>query len=297
MSLDKQKPSTATPDSFFVVHCEPPNANDLMFKSLVELVQMADKYNVKLTLQFTPQWAEMILSDKQELNLLRQWQRNGHEVAAQHHGPSVYIPWDGYTNKDNWRVWRDKAHEETRRMRIQTAQEQKRMVKGEILGFQGWKEKYLGAMDDYVTLLNKLASPETVKTATMTDKDTDWPPEIPYSTDGFDPEEAVSRPELVNASRHSRPHVGQLYTRKVYELGMGFLGDPIRLNKLKEEYLSVKEGEVFGVVTHEFNFARTPEIVEEWFKFLKEQDPEGKHNKTVSMIMEDFLQGSLAENN
>ncbi|HDY75539.1 MAG TPA: hypothetical protein ENH49_03350 [Candidatus Marinimicrobia bacterium] len=86
-------------DSFFEVHLEPRNANDDAFNSLNELVDAADGYGAKLTLLFTPPWAEMILSDDAKLNLITRWKQNGHEIGGHHHGPSV-CSWDGYTNID-----------------------------------------------------------------------------------------------------------------------------------------------------------------------------------------------------
>ena len=67
------------------------------FFKLKQMIDTATAYNVPLTMEFSPDWVQMILSDPSKLNLVRQWQQWGHEVAGHHHG-IFHCVWDGYTN-------------------------------------------------------------------------------------------------------------------------------------------------------------------------------------------------------
>lgn len=86
------------PVSFFAIHFEPRSATNSTFEYLKDLIADADQYRIKLTLQFTPSWAKLILNDPVKIEHLRKWQENGHEVAAHHHGAHHGLDADGYTN-------------------------------------------------------------------------------------------------------------------------------------------------------------------------------------------------------
>ncbi len=115
---------------------------------LVDLVALADQYNIKLTLKFIPQWAGYIIIDDKRLSLVRTWEANGHELAVHHHGPS-HVHWDGYTDNPNWKDDR----------------------------------RYLGSIDDMMKLLNQLPVSGQMLTSGQTDEDTDWPDHIIYETE------------------------------------------------------------------------------------------------------------------
>ncbi len=227
---------------FFAVHCEPTTANLRMFDALSRMVRIADAYSVKLTIEFTPQWAEMILKDKEKLTLVRSWQKSGHEIGAHHHPVQHKGTWDGYTSR-------------------------KDMVND---------GRYRGTMDDFIEILNKLASPEKIRTLGSPDED-DWVRGIPYRTEGFETGGAASLPARM-----------MLNETTVYDLGYGYLGNRQRLTVLKNKYRATRQDQVFGVVTHVFNYLENPKLIEAWFKFLKEQDTTGRRNKTVSAIMKEF---------
>jgi len=107
-------------DCFFAVHCEPlpPDKRvfDTAFEALRKTVRLAERYRVKITFEFTAQWAEMILADKQKLPTLRQWEKDGHEIGAHHHPIWVHTVWDGYTDiprqdlKETRTDWLGKTH-------------------------------------------------------------------------------------------------------------------------------------------------------------------------------------------
>ena len=89
---------------FIVLHMEDGENNSYPsenFPRLDSLVNEADKYDIKLTLEFNPSWADFFLSHPSQLQRLRGWEVNGHEIALHHHGPSR-PDWNGYTNDQNY---------------------------------------------------------------------------------------------------------------------------------------------------------------------------------------------------
>ncbi|MBI3693509.1 MAG: hypothetical protein HY238_01530 [Acidobacteria bacterium] len=251
-----------TPDCFFALHLEPTTANDTLFAAVVRLVELAERYKVKVTFEFTPQWAEMILADEKKLALLRKWQKNGHEVGAQHHPMFHPGGWDGYTDVDP---------KELKDTRI------------DAVGRSRPREKYLGTMSDFMRLLNRLAAPERVVTGAFGRPPTwsqvparlEFPRGVFYETEGI----------------HEPPRPPRLIGRQHWELPMFFVGNDAMVLELSQMYEETKEmeGDIVGFITHEFNFQGAPDVIERWFKFLQSKDPEGKHNKTVSQIMKERL--------
>lgn len=91
-----------------VIHCDPddPSQNDNWpekristqgWGMLNQMVKYASSKNVNLTIQLTPQWAYMILSDTAKIDSVKSWQNNGHELAAHHH-LHLHTYWDGHSN-------------------------------------------------------------------------------------------------------------------------------------------------------------------------------------------------------
>ncbi len=83
--------------SFFVIHCDPGYATPIYWNTLTKMIDSANYYNVPLTLEFSPQWVNMILSDQNKITRVRSWQQAGHEVAGHHHG-IYHCMWDSLTN-------------------------------------------------------------------------------------------------------------------------------------------------------------------------------------------------------
>ena len=244
-------------DSFFEIHLEPNNANGDAFNALAEFVDIADSYGAKLTLLFTPQWAEMILSDNAKYSLIEQWEEAGHEIGGHHHGPSV-CPWDGYTNLDvNGEEFRN-------RQNLVPCPESARAV-----------EKYLGDMDAYMELIGGVGE---IQTITMSDADVDWPNGIKYSAGGRKLREAISKPQtaIFNGQQVVKLSSATFLAKTTV------LGDIITLADLKEKYLSEQEG-VFGI-NGKINNADNINLYKQWFEFLSKQDPDMKHSKTVALF-------------
>jgi hypothetical protein len=83
--------------SFFVVHADPIEPNGVNFSDLVSLIDTANSFGVKLTIEFSKPWCDTIISSSSYMAMVRQWQIAGHEIGVHHHD-YVHPAWDGYSN-------------------------------------------------------------------------------------------------------------------------------------------------------------------------------------------------------
>ena len=83
--------------SFFVIHADPLEPNGVVFSDLAALVDTANYFDVKLTIEFSKPWCDTIINSSTYMNQVRQWQIEGHEMAAHHHDYE-HPDWDGYSN-------------------------------------------------------------------------------------------------------------------------------------------------------------------------------------------------------
>ncbi|MBF0432502.1 MAG: hypothetical protein HQK83_14555 [Fibrobacteria bacterium] len=162
------------PGSYFAVHCEV-GSETRLFPTLQQLVASANSHNIPLTIEFTPPWAESILADSLKLKLIRQWQAEGHEIAAHHHATYYNDGWDGYTNDPSYIS----------------------------------DPKYKGDMQDYLALLNRLAGDYPLLTGGITAASMDWPGDnMQYRTTGFAITDAKSEPILETLNSHEHYFIG-----------------------------------------------------------------------------------------
>jgi len=241
------------PLSVFVVHCEPTNATEPMFLQLVDLVALANEFAIPLTIDFTAQWAEMILEDESKIAAVSAWMETGHEIGAHHHAYWATLErsanWDGYTNTPV----------------------------SDLLPI--YQDRFLGTMEDYMALLDAL--PGERVTACMGQDDErdmeDWPASLSYSTTGNFLEDCVSEPTLVSFPSGDAWHVSH---------GL-ILQTPGALTAL---YEATAPDRVFGVVGHVYNFRDEPRAFEVWFRYLSVNDPSGARRRTVASAIEEWLE-------
>lgn len=137
-SSQPQPAVSGVPYYFFAVHNEPqnrPNGRadiEKAYPVLEDMVARADRYNMKLTLMFSAQWADYIAESPERLAEVRSWKAAGHEISAHHHGV-WHGSWDGYSSY---------SEAEADAIRIQ----------------QGHNppEEYHGTLDDYMAHLYQL---------------------------------------------------------------------------------------------------------------------------------------------
>ena len=207
----------------------------------IDLIKLANRYNAKLTLQFNPQWAEYLLKDKSKFNLIKEWQKQGHEVGLHHHGYD-HGNWNGYTNRP------DKEND----------------------------PRFRGRIRDMIELMRALSHPYQLLCGTITDEEYDYPDGIKYDTEGIQLSHARTRPKRV-----------VLGGKEVIQIGIAFLSFAGDIEAFKQEYLRAKEDEIFGVVTHEIDFAKNREIIKEWLSFVSSI---GGNIQTPSKIINSYLE-------
>lgn len=243
--------ASALPVSVFVVHCEPTRANPMMWIELTNLVTLADDYRVPLSIDFTPQWASMILEDPDKVEALENWIAAGHEIGCHHHGywgtKDRGSTWDGYSNTPLSEINSDD------------------------------RDKFLGTMDDYMALLNAL--PGVRRSGCLgggsdSEDAVDYPCQIEYSTQGHALEHAVTQPTSVE--------IGDC---QVIEIGHALITSQDR-GSLQKLYLTTSDDFIFGVVGHVYNYAKFPGQFEQWFAFLASLDEAGEYRETVAGILD-----------
>jgi hypothetical protein len=231
--------------TFFAIHFEVGgNTNNLEYQEeywphAVNLIKLADLYDARLTLQLNPQWSEYILQDKNKFDLLKEWQRRGHEVALHHHGYD-HMDWNGYTNRS------DKKDDPA----------------------------YRGNIEEMMGLMKRIAHPYPLVSGTITDEHFDYPEGIQYDTEGIKIDHARTKPRKVILGK-----------KEVIQVGMSYLPFDGDLGRYKMEFLISDEDEIFGLVTHESDFAENSKIIKDWLGFTSSK---GQHIRTVSEIIRNY---------
>jgi hypothetical protein len=229
---------------------------------VVELVEKANEYEFKLTLAFTPQWGKFIASDSARLDLARQWRTQGHEIGFQHH-PVTHIDWDGYSNESD------------------------------VVNYP----LYLGPVNDGFSYVNALASPDNVISSTIGGLPGDFPshmtsPTLVYGEGNAD----NSYPQLGSVRSlkpiYSRPIIRDIERDLLQLTTRGFTtGMDISLEEalpvLQEQYRTMADDEVFGIVWHEFDYFLEKDTYLQWFDFIKKN---GSSVKTMKEISLEYLQ-------
>lgn len=251
-----QQPISQKPfATFFEIHLEVGRStSDLKHQenywpTLIEMVELADNYGYKITLSFSPQWAEYISKDTNKFNLVKSWQANGHEVNLHHHGVT-HGGWNGYTDglTDTTRPFLNDP-------------------------------RYRGSIENMMKLVRDLASPYQLKSAVVAAPDSDYPAEIIYDTDGMYYYETRSKPAIIEYNNVDRIQVKFGFPLNPKNVAAG------GLDRFKEEYEKSQADEVFGVCVHEINYADDPTMTVDWFEFIKSK---GHTIKTVSSIIEEY---------
>ncbi len=235
------QPQTAVGGVFLAMHFEVgtwPHMEQT-WPRVVELVALADRYGFKLTLQFSPQWAQYVYETDQ-LATVHGWEQNGHEIALHHHGPS-HKYFDGYTNDPSL------------------------LQPLEWYGDpQGYRAQYLG---DIAALMDFMAplSQRGIVTVSMTDEEADWPDGALYNTDG--------QPHRIDGLLSVPEHVtyrGQ-DVLQVYNVGYAIarLGeDAVTLAGVEDGLQRATPDQIMGLVINDDTLQDQPEALEALFELL-----------------------------
>lgn len=237
------------------------------YEVLERMVAQADAYNIKLTLMFTAQWAEYIVSSPERMRALERWAESGHEIGAHHHSIH-HISWDGYSNyPDNIIDWARRQYNK--------------------------HEPFLGTLDGHYMEVLELLNPE-MKTGCVNDE-TDkqaMPDDIIYDTcsgfanfgrfgqflDDADPTKGVN--DYISVGSFNGIERQWLAHSQITTLS--------RAVAVQDVFLSMGYG-VYGTVNH--SSAEEEEGFMLYLDFLHEQDPRGINSRTVSTVIESSILG------
>ena len=256
------------PYYFIAIHNEPchfpggKRALEISYRTLAEMVEKADRFHIKLTLMFAPQWADFIAEDPERMDLLAKWKKQGHEIAGHHH--SIYHGnWDGYTNYPAKHAVDVRARHTAR------------------------PEPYLGTLADFMGKLRKIEP--TLQCGCMNDEfdKLELPDGIIFDTcSGFANFGPVGRPLEdgidQEKGRNEYVSVGQFGSVKRRWLAHYQITTHERQQAAQGVFRAMSNG-VYGVVTHSIQSQAVPYY--EFLDFLHTEDPAGQRSRTVSAVI------------
>ena len=246
--------------AFVAVHLEVSTRQRIrqLWPLLEELIALANEYNARLTLMFSPQWARYALENDLQGKVL-EWERSGHEVALHHHGPS-HAFFDGYTNRPD-------LIQDPSAYRFRTT--------------------YQGTMDDLMEMMARLSARGIVSVG-MTDQEYDWHPQLQYHATKSDPEAGPSPEDLLSVPH--RVEYGGLPAIEVFNTGyaIGRLqgSGGVSLQDIEDALRRATSDEVMGIVLNDDTLAeRRFEDVRRLFALLGEH---GVQAQTMQELLEGF---------
>ncbi len=136
---------------------------------------------------------------------------------------------------------------------------------------------FRGNVQDMIQLAGRFFDPGQPLSGTITDEEFDYPASIKYDTQGIKLCHARRKPKLVTLNSDT----------EMIQLGMALLTWKRDIENFKKEYMKSEKDELFGVVTHEYDFAKNPVIIEKWLEFVYTT---GVNIQTVSEIIAEYRQ-------
>jgi len=219
---------------FTAIHCDPSEPENFPF--LEKLVDSANAYNIKLTIEFTGPWVDSILPYNYRKNKIILWHSQGHEIAMHHHDICHPAQWDGYTNHS----------------------------KAEILA-AGWDtNNYKGNMEYLYDRIYSIAGTAQLKTIGNSDS-VDLPLNCIFQTQG-----------IITVDGYSNPVTYNYYGKNYCRIGYSFISGLTVENTIENLYPSMTAYNSLGVVLHVFNFKNDSWPIIKWFQFVNDQDLQSK---------------------
>ncbi|MBU4315476.1 hypothetical protein KJ673_03695, partial [Patescibacteria group bacterium] len=252
------------------------NYQKALWPTVVQLVELANKYSTKLTLAFNPQWAEYILKDESKIAVISAWKPQGHEIAFHHHGIN-HIDWNGYTNRFG---------------EIDYEDDYKYIDKYNSVDYIGTAQEGF----DWIKKLNtKINSPDEIITGCITDTAIDKPQDIAILTTGnldldndlisAPLEQILPNEEKIIWIRHFllSSNFNPSYDSNLYSEEENFNKSKKSLEEIKQKYSEAENGDVAGVVFHGFDFYRFPSVYEDLFNFFQSQEADVKTVRAIEV--------------
>lgn len=232
-----------------------------LFETAKKLVQKADDYGFHLTLAFNPQWAEYILLDNLKINIVKQWQESGHEVAFHHHSIS-HPDWNGYSNK---------------------------------LNAENDPIPFLGNVDAGLNFVRRLAEPTDVTTAMIGGLPIDMPQSYEDTTqalilaggnqyDSFEKYGELRSLKPSKVVKNNGSKVIRVAHRQLTTISNDFTIEEA-LETFKTEYNNMQPDDIYGIVFHCYDYHEAEDTYNKWFEFIKNK---GDSIKTINEVISDY---------
>ncbi len=239
--------------AFIAFHLEVTSQSriDALWPRLEQFMALADRYGVKVTLQFSAPWAGYVRRRGLE-STVHAWEDEGHEIALHHHGPTHKF-FDGYTNDPD---------------AIRTD------------GWYATDGTYAGDMSALMDLLAPLTG-RGITSAGMSDEDTDWPEGVLYFA--TDSGETPSKDDLLSRpveTTHSGYPVIEIYNAgyEIAHLGTAAVG----LDDVEEALATAAPDQYLGIVFNDETIEDDYALIEPLFELLGR---EGVAVDTVSSLL------------
>lgn len=263
---------------FFAIHNEAynmPNGEKNIesdYVTLQEMIRKADEYNIKLTIMFTPQWAEYISKSNERLKELKKWKAKGHEIAAHHHG-IMHGNWDGYTNypKEIVEEKRKSAGAKVEQFNgdLSLFMEKIQMMNADIKS---------GCMNDE---LDKNEMPDGIVIDTcsgFSNYGQGWT----RTTDHMDATKNKGKNEYIIVGEVNGIERRWLSHTSIFEEN----SEKEAKNKYESLSKSYPKG-VFGTVVH--SIEDQAQYFYDFIEFIHEKDPKGERSVTITQVVEDKM--------
>lgn len=235
------------------------------YATLQSMIKKADEYNIKLTLMFTPQWADYISESEERIVELSSWRDNGHEIAAHHHSIH-HSNWDGYT---------DYTLEEAL---VEREKHTSRF------------EEYFGTLDNFTEVLKKL-NPNMNSGCVNDEHDKNVMPDaIIYDTcsgyNNYGEPGVRSEGKSPNSGRNDYISVGVVNgIERKWLTHAPIISEEMQLSA--QIIFEAMDTGVYGVVDHSIESQAQPYY--EFLEFLHSKDPNAEKSMTVTEIIESRL--------
>jgi hypothetical protein len=227
-----------------------------LWPKLVDFMALADSYGAKVSLQFSPTWADYVFTNSLT-DTVQSWETNGHEIALHHHGPTHKF-FDGYTDRPD------------------------------LIRTDGWYATdgvYVGDMAALMAFLDPLAV-NPIVSAGMSDAETDWPAGVLYyaSKAGADnaKTDLISTPWQTSYNGHTVTVV----TNAGYAID--HLGSAaVTLADIEQGLQDATSDQVLGIVVNDDTIETHFDQIEPLFKLLQQYNAQAR---TVKDVVENYQQ-------
>ncbi len=252
--------STAVQGVFLTFHLEVSNFPRIqtLWPRLVDFMALADRYGAKVSLQFSPQWAEYVYANNLTDTVLA-WEAEGHEIALHHHGPTHKF-FDGYTNRPD------------------------------LIRTDGWYATdgvYKGDMAALMTYLDPLAA-NPIVSAGMSDADIDWPEGVLYYATKYEAEN--SKADLISVPWQAtyNGYTVTVVTNAGYAIA--HLGDAaVTLADIEQGLQNATPDQVMGIVVSDDTIENAFDQIEPLFQLLERY---GAQARTIRDVVGNYEPGT-----